>query len=127
MANRTVDQQELNKLMRDGWSYVALVPKQFSNNDQLELRDNSEHFAVDDIAELSIVLPDSMSPGFRCAIDFGCGDTATSMVYPDSIVWSGDNLDENMKFIPVHNHRYHIDVWHDGSIIRANASGVIIR
>ena len=78
------------------------------------------------ISNLTIVTPTTDDANFRCSIDFGSGETATALIYSDSLLWSGDHLDTNRKFVPIPNYRYHIDIWHDGLYLRANASGVIV-
>lgn len=92
---------------------------------EITLADNVEYRA-DVITALTLALPDPIPDGFRCALDFGCGDTAAALVYPDTIVWTGDALDSNGLFVPLSNHRYHIDCWYDGACVRANASGVMV-
>lgn len=97
-----------------------------SDNSEIIILNNTEYLAMENLNNLTITLPEVVEEDFRCSLDFGCGDTATSFTYPENILWSGDNLNMNKVFVPVHNHRYHIDIWFDGIYIRANASGVMI-
>ena len=96
------------------------------DNAEITLEDNTEYIATTDLTTFIITIPEIINEDFRCAIDFGSGSTATTFVYPENLLWSGDNLNYNRQFIPVHNHRYHIDIWFDGVYVRANASGVMI-
>ena len=96
------------------------------DNAEITLEDNTEYVATTDLTTLTITIPDVINEDFRCAIDFGCGDTATTFTYPENLLWSGDNLNYDRQFVPVHSHRYRIDIWFDGVYVRANASGVVI-
>ena len=91
----------------------------------ITMKNNVVYRASGAIANMSFAFPEVIDAAFRCAIEFTCGDAATALVYPDTIIWTGDSLDVNSRFVPLHSHRYHIDIWFDGAFIRANASGVI--
>ena len=108
--------------------YVAteLIRRSFNDGDVLKIESDTVYICNDNVSNLAIEIESPVSESFRCAIDFGCGEAATALTYPDSFLWSGDHLDENRKFVPISSCRYHIDVWFDGSYIRANASGVIV-
>lgn len=104
----------------------AICITNFADAAVITIEDDAWYRATGDITALTIVLPDAVKVDFRCAIDFGCGDTAAALVYPDTIIWTGDSLDDNALFVPLADHRYHIDIWYDGTYVRANASGVIV-
>ena len=91
----------------------------------ITLANNAVYRASGAITAMNIALPETVDAKFRCAIEFACGDVAAALVYPDAIIWTGDSLDVNGRFVPLHSHRYHIDIWFDGACVRANASGVI--
>lgn len=97
-----------------------------ADGETIRLKNDYVFVAPEALTTLTITLPDKVDLAFRSAVIFECGDTATALAYPDTIVWSGDNLDSGLKFVPVHSKRYHIDVWYDGAYVRANASGVIV-
>lgn len=125
-SGQTLKADHLN-YMEDGISKSSFKPTRIILEDAAEitLQDNTEYVAVTDINSLTIVIPEIINEDFRCSVDFGCGDVTTDLAYPENIFWSGDNLNYNRQFVPVHNHRYHIDIWFDGIYIRANASGVM--
>lgn len=100
--------------------------KELHDGDYIILENNTEYIATEDLTTLTFSVSDVIDATFRCSLDFGCGDSATAFTYPEIIVWSGDSLDINKNFVPIRNHRYHIDIWYDGAYIRGNASGVIV-
>ena len=114
--------------IEEGIAAASRKPKRIILMDEAEivLRDNIEYVATENINTLTISMPDVIDEDFRCSIDFSSGDTATTFVYPENFLWTGDNININKQFVPVHNYRYHIDIWFDGVYIRANASGVMI-
>lgn len=94
--------------------------------DYIILKNNTEYTTSQNISSLSVSFPDIIETSFHCSLDFGSGDQATNFIYPDMIIWSGDSLSVEKKFIPIKNYRYHIDFWFDGLYIRGNVSGVIV-
>ena len=127
LAGQILKAAHLNH-MENGIAMSSIKPTRTTILDgaEITLEDNTEYIATADLTTLTITIPEIISEDFRCAIDFGCGDTATTLVYPENFLWSGDNLNYDRQFVPVYNHRYHIDIWFDGVYVRANASGVMI-
>lgn len=101
--------------------YVAIV-----DGDTIAIENDHVYTAAAPLTSLTLTVPEEIDLDFRCVLIFECGDTATEFVYPTSIMWTGDNLDSSLRFVPVHNKRYTIDIWYDGAYLRANASGVIV-
>lgn len=57
---------------------------------------------------------------------FSTGSTPTVLTYDSTIKWSGDDLDDDEKFVPVANKRYNVIFWYDGYFVNAVVSGVDI-
>ena len=62
---------------------------------------------------ITIALPANYSIGFLCEIDFSSGSTATTLTYPNTIKWLGDDIASNI-FTPVANKRYTVIIYYDG-------------
>jgi hypothetical protein len=83
-----------------------------SATDSITLADNTIYNGGEQTA-LTIALPANYSIGFLCEIDFSSGSTATTLTYPNTIKWLGDDIASNI-FTPVANKRYTVIVYYDG-------------
>lgn len=62
---------------------------------------------------LTIALPTSANVSFLVEIDFTSGSTPTTLTYPNTIKWSGDDVSNNV-FTPVANKRYTMICYYNG-------------
>lgn len=90
--------------------------------DSITLADNTIYNGSTQTS-LTIALPATDSVDFICEIDFSSGGTATTLSYPNTIKWIGDDISSNV-FVPVTNKRYTIIVAYDGVNYRATVKGV---
>ena len=58
-------------------------------------------------------------------VSFTSGATATNLTYPQSIVWTGDDITDG-EFVPAANKRYNIALWYDGSVSNGIVRGVAV-
>jgi hypothetical protein len=90
----------------------------------LELKNNMEYrYGI--ITKLSLSLPSSLPDDFAAWLVFQADSEGTSMDYPDSIKWSGDDVASNV-FTPLKNTLYNIGFWYDGTNVNAVTRGVAI-
>ena len=88
-----------------------------------EIANNNEYRYTGNVSSLTITLPSSVSNDFISWVVFNSGSTATSIVYPNTIKWSGDDVSSN-TFVPVASKTYNICFWYDGINVNAVARGV---
>lgn len=93
-----------------------------SATDSITLSDNTIYNGGEQTA-LTIALPDTVDVSFICEIDFTSGTTPSTLSYPNTIKWIGDDVANNV-FIPVASKRYTIIVAYDGVNYRATVKGV---
>ena len=93
-----------------------------SATDSITLADNTIYNGGEQTA-LTIALPVAVDVSFLCEIDFTSGTTATTLLYPNTIKWVGDDVVNNV-FIPVASKRYTVIVAYDGVNYRATVKGV---
>lgn len=89
-----------------------------------ELADNTEYRFTLELESIEFTLPDNPTDDYISSIVFKSGTTATTIIYPDLIKWSGDDL-TNDKFVPFANKRYTVMIWYDG-IWNGLARGVVV-
>jgi hypothetical protein len=85
------------------------------------LEDNQEaYFSNDEMALLTITMPNEISDDYHSNFCFKSGTPPTSLSYPaDTIIWVGDDCDSDGAFIPEANTRYEVCVKKLGSDIVA--------
>lgn len=93
-----------------------------SATDSITLSDNTIYNGGEQTA-LTIALPATDTVGFICEIDFTSGTTATTLSYPNTIKWIGDDVANNV-FIPVASKRYTIICAYDGVNYRFTVKGM---
>lgn len=93
-----------------------------SATDSITLADNTIYNGGEQTA-LTIALPATVDVSFLCEIDFSSGATATTLSYPNTIIWIGDDVSSNL-FIPVASKRYTVIIAYDGVNYRATVKGV---
>jgi len=93
-----------------------------SATDSITLADNTIYNGGEQTA-LTITLPATADVSFLCEIDFTSGTTATTLSYPNTIKWAGDDVANNV-FIPVASKRYTIICAYDGVNYRFTVKGV---
>lgn len=93
-----------------------------SATDSITLTDNTIYNGGNQTA-LTIALPSTDSVGFLCEVVFTSAGTATTMSYPNTIKWIGDEVSSNV-FTPTTNKRYTIMIYYDGSEYVAIVKGV---
>lgn len=89
-----------------------------------ELADNTEYRFTLELESVEFTLPENPTDDYISSLVFKSGATATTIIYPDLIKWSGDNL-TNDKFVPFANKRYTVMIWYDG-IWNGLARGVAV-
>ena len=112
--------------MEEGIINNSTFNEELLEGNNIVLENNTEYHTNGDLAALTVSVPETIDESFHCSLDFGSGETATAFTYPATVKWSGDHLDASKNFVPIRNHRYHVDFWYDGYFIRGNASGVIV-
>lgn len=90
--------------------------------DSITLADNTIYNGGEQTA-LTIALPATVDVSFLCEIDFTSGTTETTLSYPNTIKWLGDDVANNV-FVPVASKRYTVIVAYDGVNYRATVKGV---
>lgn len=103
------------------YEYKATI-QTLSATDSITLADNTIYNGGEQTS-LTIALPATVDVSFLCEIDFTSGTTATTLAYPNTIKWLGDDVANNV-FIPVASKRYTIIVAYDGVNYRATVKGV---
>lgn len=93
-----------------------------SATDSITLADNTIYNGGEQTA-LTIALPATVDVSFLCEIDFTSGATATTLAYPNTIKWVGDDVSNNV-FVPVASKRYTIICAYDGVNYRFTVKGV---
>ena len=89
----------------------------------LNLNNNTEYRCSTDMASLTINLPSTIPNNFIVWIVFPSGSTATSFNYPNTILWTGDDVSNNV-FTPVADKTYNTAIWYDGLNVNGVARGV---
>lgn len=93
-----------------------------SATDSITLADNTIYNGGE-ITSLNIALPSTATLGFLCEIDFSSGATASTLSYPNTIKWLGDDL-ENGVFVPQASKRYMVVISYDGNEYVAIVKGI---
>ena len=86
--------------------------QELSETDDITLTDNIIYNGGEQVS-LAISLPNTTSVTFICNIEFTSGATATTLQYPDSIKWIGDDISDNI-FTPASNKRYSVICYCNG-------------
>ncbi|MGM9936892.1 MAG: pyocin knob domain-containing protein [Candidatus Ornithomonoglobus sp.] len=87
---------------------------------------NTEYRFSADMVSLTVTLPAADIPeDYAAYIVFTSGETATEIIYPDSLKWSGDDVIDGV-FTPLPLHRYNIGIWYDGAEINAVSRSVSV-
>lgn len=73
---------------------------------------------------LTIALPTSVNVSFLVEIDFTSGSAPTTLTYPNTIKWSGDDVSNNV-FTPVANKRYTMICYYNGVDFVFVTTGVV--
>ena len=129
------DNEELHRIkwtkVYNGWTYqVTMFPlraKTYSISEGAltqQVVDNAIYNAGE-LSALTITLPDLMDAGFISQVNFTSGSTATQLTAPNTIVWTGDDLDDGV-FVPAANRRYVVMFHYDGVNVRGVVQGIDI-
>lgn len=86
---------------------------------------NTEYRFSTDMVSLTVTLPEDIPEDYAAYIVFTSGETATELVYPDSLKWSGDDVIDGV-FTPLPLHRYNIGIWYDGAEVNAVSRSVSV-
>lgn len=81
-----------------------------------ELADNTIYQAST-LSSLTITLPNGLTPDYISQINFTSGSTATTLTAPNTIVWFGDDLTNNV-FVPTADKQYVVMFYYDGVNVR---------
>ena len=76
------------------------------------------------LSTLTVTNPSSPTVDFLAQINFTSGATATTVTPNENIVYVGDNVNENVGFVPRSNCRYTVIYVYDGSRVRGVVQGV---
>ena len=88
-----------------------------------ELANNTEYRYASATASLTISAPASVPSDYVAWLVFVSGSTATSLTYPSSWKWSGDEVSGG-SFVPAASKTYNVCVWYDGVNVNAISRGV---
>lgn len=86
---------------------------------------NTEYRFSTDMVSLTVTLPEDIPEDYAAYIVFTSGETATELVYPDSLKWSGDDVIDGV-LTPLPLHRYNIGIWYDGAEVNAVSRSVSV-
>ena len=81
-------------------------------------------FNGDELSTLTVTNPSNPTVDFLAQVNFTSGATATTVTPNQDIVYVGDNVNENVGFVPRANCRYTVMFIYDGSNIRGIVQGV---
>ena len=95
-----------------GYEQKATV-QLLSATDSITLADNTIYNGSTQTA-LTIALWSAPIASSICEIVFSSGATATTLAYPNTIKWIGDDVNSNI-FLPVANKRYTVILYYDGA------------
>lgn len=84
---------------------------------------NTEYRYSNDMVSLTITMPDTVPEDYAAYIVFTSGETAASVNYPDTMLWSGDDVIDGI-FTPLPSRRYNIGIWYDGQAVNAVSRSV---
>ena len=82
-----------------------------------ELADNTIYQASE-LASLTITVPSGITSDYISQINFESGSTATTLTAPNTIIWYGDDIVNNV-FVPVTDKQYVIMFYYDGTNVRS--------
>ena len=119
--NTLTDTEKANACNWLGAQQISTI-QTLQATDSITLADNTIYNGGEQTA-LTIALPATVDVSFLCEIDFTSGTTATTLAYPNTIKWLGDDVANNV-FVPVASKRYTIIVAYDGVNYRATVKGV---
>lgn len=86
---------------------------------------NTEYRYSNDMVSLTITMPDTVPQDYAVYVVFTSGETTTGVNYPDTMLWSGDDVIDGI-FAPLPSRRYNIGIWYDGQAINAVSRSVSI-
>lgn len=86
------------------------------------LNNNTEYRNTLDMTSITLNLPATIATDYCSWLVFPSGSTATSMTYPNTIIWSGDDVSNN-AFVPVADKTYNICFWYDSINVNAVVRG----
>ncbi|MDD5923305.1 MAG: hypothetical protein PUC88_00755 [Clostridia bacterium] len=90
----------------------------------LDLNDNSEYLlSSDSLQTVNISSNAFSSRGCTAFVTLKSGDIPVSIIYPEGIKWSGDNISDN-EFVPTVNKNYALAFWNDGININCVVRGI---
>lgn len=99
------------------WKFIdigsGIIITTLTDDSTITLTDNVIYNGSE-LATFEIQLPSSASVDFLCEIDFSSGSTATTITYPNTINWVGDDVTSNV-FTPAVNKRYTIMFTYNGT------------
>lgn len=111
-TNTYLTQQDIvNKA--DKTSVVALTGTSATQ----ELADNTIYQASE-LSSLTITIPNGVTPDYISQINFESGSTATTLTAPNTIIWFGDDLTNNV-FVPAIGKQYVVIFYYDGVNVRS--------
>lgn len=100
------------------------IIRRYSSTLDQQMADNTIYNAGE-LSALTITLPDLIDAGFISQVNFTSGSTATQLTAPNTIVWTGDDLDDGV-FVPAANRRYVVMFHSDGENVRGIVQGIDI-
>ena len=113
----------------DSWSdWDVVIPEKLNiitntgSEASIQLSDNTE-YRCGTLNTLSITTQANLPDEYVSWLVFSSGSTPTTISYPATWKWSGDEVSSN-TFTPAPNKTYNIGIWYDGTNINAIARGV---
>lgn len=78
-----------------------------------ELANNTEYRFTLELESVEFTLPENPTDDFISSLVFKSGATATTITYPDTIKWSGDDISSD-KFVPASSKTYEVLIYWNG-------------
>ena len=88
-----------------------------------EFTNNVEYRCTVDMTSITMTLPSTVPNNYIVWLVFPSGSTATSFNYPSTILFTGDDVSNNV-FTPVTDKTYNVCIWNDGLNINGVVRGV---
>lgn len=78
-----------------------------------ELADNTEYRSTLELESIEFTLPENPTDDYISSLVFKSGATATTITYPDTIKWTGDDISSD-KFVPASSKTYEVLIYWNG-------------
>ena len=100
----------------------TITSNQINATQTFTLNNNTEYRNTIDMTSITLNLPSTIDNNYCSWLVFPSGSTATSLSYPNTIIWSGDDVSNN-AFVPVTDKTYNVCFWYDSINVNAVVRG----